>query len=409
MSILEPIAIAILQLWANKVRTLLTILGILIGVGSVVGVVSIGEGLRNTVMGELDRLGGGRLIMVFNPNPWVRQGNRWVRRPWEDYLTNQDVERIRRESQYAGSVLPLVGFGAEISFQKVTTSGEIQGTDPAYSDAMGWKVDHGRFLQPSDIKDRTRVCVLGKTVAEDLFGTAIDPLDQLIHINGERYRVIGIMTEKRMFGDDWGQNIMVPVTTVQSRMTGDDRLHVLFVHAGSIADTRFVVAEVQSILRRYHPYGNEFQVRDVGQELEQAETVFFILKAVIGGIAGISLLVGGIGVMNIMLVSVTERTREIGIRKAIGAQPAHILVQFLVESVTLSLFGGIIGLLLGIGIGKGGAAIIAKTSGGEFTSYISLQAVLLAIGFSAAVGIFFGVYPALRAARLDPVEALRYE
>jgi putative ABC transport system permease protein len=147
----------------------------------------------------------------------------------------------------------------------------------------------------------------------------------------------------------------------------------------------------------------------VGQELEQAETVFFILKAVVGGIAGISLLVGGIGVMNIMLVSVTERTREIGIRKAIGAQPSHILVQFLVESVTLSVFGGMVGLLLGVGIGKGGAAIIAKTSGGDFTSFISMQAVVLAIGFSAAVGIFFGVYPALRAARLDPVEALRYE
>jgi putative ABC transport system permease protein len=270
-------------------------------------------------------------------------------------------------------------------------------------------VDFGRFLQPSDLKERARVCVLGKTVADELFGENANPLDRLIRVRGERYRVIGVMTEKRMFGDDWGQNIMVPVTTLQARIAGNDRLHVLFVHARSIEDTRFVVAEVESILRRYHPHGNEFQVRDVGQELEQAETVFFILKAVVGGIAGISLLVGGIGVMNIMLVSVTERTREIGIRKAIGAQPSHILVQFLVESVTLSVFGGMVGLLLGVGIGKGGAAIIAKTSGGDFTSFISMQAVVLAIGFSAAVGIFFGVYPALRAARLDPVEALRYE
>ena len=170
-----------------------------------------------------------------------------------------------------------------------------------------------------------------------------------------------------------------------------------------------MIAEVKSILRRYHRHSEHFRVHDVGQDLQEGEKVFFILKMVIGGIAAISLLVGGIGVMNIMLVSVTERTREIGIRKAIGARPGHILAQFLVEAVSLSVFGGLLGLLLGLGLGRGGAMIISQASGQEFVSVVSANAVLLAIGFSAAVGIFFGVYPALRAARLDPVEALRYE
>ncbi len=405
----ELLAIAIHQLWSNKVRTLLTTLGILIGVGSVVGVISIGEGLRRTVMGELDRLGGGRLIMVSNPNPWIRQGRRWVQRPWEDRLGNDDVHRIRSESTYVGSVLPIIGGGGRVAHGDVDTSARFVGTDPTYADAMGWKVAQGRFVQPGDLGGRSRVCVLGSTVSEELFDPGESPLGAMIRLNRERFRVVGVMQEKRIFGDDWGRNIIVPFTTYQSRISGNKDLEMLFVHARTIQETPLVVAEVKSILRRYHPHGDLFKVRDIGQDLQQAERVFFILKAVIGGIAGISLLVGGIGVMNIMLVSVTERTREIGIRKAIGARPGHILTQVLVESVVLSVFGGLMGLLLGLGIGSGGAAIITRTSGQAFTSAISLDAILLAVGFSAAVGIFFGVYPALRASRLDPVEALRHE
>jgi putative ABC transport system permease protein len=385
------------------------VLGILIGVGSVVGVVSIGEGLRRTVVGELDRLGGGRLIMVMSPRPYVRQGDRWVPRPWDDYLTARDVVRIRNESQYVRSVLPMVSSGSSVARGKVETSAQLQGTDATYADIMGWEVATGRFLQPSDLAERARVCVLGDTIAEDLFGKRKTPLGELVRIGGERYRVVGRMVEKRMFGDDWGRNIVIPSTTLQARITGRKRLDMLFVHARSLEETPFAVAEVKSILRRYHKYGKEFEVRDIGEELQQVEVVFLILKAVVGGIAGISLLVGGIGVMNIMLVSVTERTREIGIRKAIGAQPGHILTQFLVESVALSVFGGLLGLLFGLSLGKGCAFLISKISGGEFLSVVSVNAVVLAVTFSAAVGIFFGVYPALRAARLNPVEALRYE
>ena len=409
MNVREPIAIALLQLWSNKVRTLLTVLGILIGVGSVVGVVSLGEGLRHAVMGEIDRLGGGRLITVSSPRDWIRQGGRWVRRPWDDHLTNDDVERLRDESRYIGSILPLVGAGGRLVYEKVDTSCRLQGTDPVYAEAMGWQVAEGRFLQPADILDRTRVCVLGQTVAEELFGKKGEGLDRLVRINDERFRVVGIMTEKRMFGDDWGRNVLISYTTLQARINGNQHLDTLLVHARTIETTPLVVAEVRSILRRYHTHGDKFNVQDIGEELKEAEKIFFILKAVIGGIAGVSLMVGGIGVMNIMLVSVTERTREIGIRKAIGAQPGHILLQFLIESVALSVFGGMLGLLLGFGLGQGGAAIITRLSGEPFPSVISANAVFLALTFSAGIGIFFGVYPALRAARMDPVEALRYE
>jgi len=409
MNLIEPVAMAIHQLWSSKIRTLLTVLGILIGVASVVAVISIGEGLRRTVVGGLDRLGGGRLIMVHNPNTHFRVGHRWVRRPWDDELTNADLERVRRESRFAKSVLPLVTTGGRLAHRNIETSGQFQGTDPLYAEAMGWEVAHGRFLRPSDLRERARVCVLGATGAEELFGPGQDPLDQLVRLNGERYRVAGVMAEKNLFGEDWGRNVILPYTTVQARITGRKSLNLLFVHARSVDETPFVVAEVESILRRYHLHGDAFNVQDIGQELKQVEQIILVLKAVIGGIAGISLLVGGIGVMNIMLVSVSERTREIGIRKAVGARPGHILFQFLVEAVTLSLFGGLVGLLLGLGLGKGAAAAITKLSGAEFISAVSPQSVVMAVGFSAAVGIFFGVYPALRAARLDPVDALRYE
>jgi len=408
MNLREPIAIAVFQLWANKVRTLLTILGILIGVGSVVGTVSIGEGMRHAVIGELDRLGGNRLVLVFNPTPWVREGNRWARRPWEDYLINADIERIRRGARHVQNAFPLIFAGADLAYDKASISGELRGTDITYGRAMGWDLARGRFLVPRDLSDRKRVCVIGDTIRRDLFGE-LDPIGRYLQLNGERYRVVGVMVEKRMFGEDWGTQVVVPYTTVQARILGRQRLSALFVHASSVSDTRTVVTEVKRILRRYHEHGEEFQVEDVGQNVQQAEQIFFILKAVVGGIAGISLLVGGIGVMNIMLVSVTERTREIGIRKAIGARPSDILTQFLVEAVVLSLFGGLVGLLLGLLLGQGGAAAIRKASGGEFLSIVSMQAIWLALGFSAAVGIFFGVYPAMRAARLDPVEALRYE
>lgn len=410
MIVREPIAIALMQLWTNKVRTLLTVLGILIGVGSVVGVVSLGEGLRHAVMGEIDRLGGGRLITVSGPREWIRQGGQWVRRPWDDYLTNDDINRLRQESRYIGSVLPMNGTGGgRITYQSVDTGCRIQGTSPDYAEAMGWKIEAGRFLQPIDIAERSRSCVLGRTVADELFGKNKSGIDHLVRIKDERFRVVGVMTEKRMFGDDWGNQVLVPFTTVQARFNGNRRLDTLLLHARTIEAAPLVVAEVRGILRRYHVHGDKFNVQDIGQELKEAEKIFFILKAVIGGIAGVSLMVGGIGVMNIMLVSVTERTREIGIRKAIGAQPNHIMLQFLIESVALSVFGGMLGLLLGLALGKGGAAIISKLSGEPFLSVISPNAVLLALSFSAAIGIFFGVYPALRAARMDPVEALRYE
>ena len=408
MNFTEPIKVGLSQLRANKMRSLLTILGILIGVGSVVGIVSIGEGLRQTLLTEFDRIGGSRLIWVMPPREWEREGGRWTQRAWREYITMGDVDAVQAESDRIEKVLPVVLGDARLQYKKASVDRRFQGTMTGYHRAMGWEVEHGRFISEKDIDRWRKICVIGSTIREELFGAG-NPLGEEIKIRGERYLVVGVMEEKKIFDNDWGSWIFVPISTAQKRLTGDEHIGELLVYARQSGEVKYVVEEVKRVFRRRHKHGGEFVVESVEGQLKRIQKVLLILKLAAGGIAGISLLVGGIGIMNIMLVSVAERTREIGIRKAVGAKRRHILSQFIVESVVLSLFGGILGIVFALALGFGISKVVSNLAKQPFPSHISVVAVLLALGFSAVVGVFFGVYPAVRASRLNPVEALRYK
>jgi putative ABC transport system permease protein len=396
------------QLRANKLRSVLTLLGIIIGVGSVVGVVSMGEGLRSKVMTEIDKIGGSRLIFVAPPPLFYNKNGRWILRPWVEHLTMEDAELIQEECPGVASVVPIAGSEELIKYGRASTESRLAGVRPDYTEVMDWHAEQGRFVNDTDIEEARKVLVLGDQVKKDLFGDR-EALDREVKIRDQRYVVIGVMESKRMFDQDWGTHVLIPLTTAQKRILGDKYLHAILVYATEGGKALALKEELEKFFKRHHEHGSEFKIMAAETEIEKVDRIINILKMVVGGIAGVSLLVGGIGIMNIMLVSVTERTREIGIRKAIGAKRRHIMLQFLVEAVVLSLCGGAIGILVGTGLGMGIAGAIQYFAKETFPSKVSLDAVAVAIGFSLLIGIFFGVYPARKASLLDPVEALRYE
>jgi len=368
MIILEPIVVAFHQLQANKMRSFLTMLGILIGVGSVMGVTSIGEGLRRQIVTEFERVGGSKLIVVQPPRQWIRKDGRWVRRTWEEHLLVEDIQRISEECENVSSVIPLNAGNAQLKYQKANASGDFWGVNPEFSEAWGWSVGEGRFISNSDLMKWRKIAVIGAKIKEDLFGTK-PAIGKEIKINDTRFEVVGVMEEKRMFYEDWGSRVFIPFTTVAKRMIGNDYLDVLFVYTKATGQAGTAADEIRKVLRRYKEHGDEFEIE----------------------------------------MAVTERTREVGIRKAVGAKRRDILTQFLIESATLCLFGGILGVLFGLGLGFGLSALITNLAGEPFPSVISIQATITALLFSALWGIVFGVFPAWKAAKLHPVDALRYE
>ena len=407
MILLEAIGIAISQLWANKVRSALTLLGMLIGVGSVVGIVSISEGMRRMVYEEFGKLGGANFIYVV-PREWVNRDGRWVRLARFEPLTMEDVRRAESVSDRIEVVLPMLPTGADATAGKASFSVQVEGTIPAYASAYDWHVDSGRFLLDGDISARRRVAVIGQKVVEEIFGKR-PALGREIKIRGQRFDVVGVMEERKIFNQDWGNRVLIPVSTAQKRLMGVKHISGLFVYTKTPDDAPIVEPLIVQELRRWHGRDAEYQVQSGKGILDQVEQTIMVMKMVTGGIAGISLLVGGIGIMNIMLVSVTERTREIGIRKALGARPLTLLTQFIIEAVVLSLFGGALGVGLGVSLGLGISAAIEHFAEFPFPSVVSSGSVVLALGISTAIGLFFGIFPAARAARLDPVEALSFE
>ena len=407
MTLLEPLFAGLGQLRAHKLRSLLTLLGIVIGVAAIIAVVSLGEGLRREVIAQFVFSGGAGMIEVEPPRQWVRKDGRWVRRPWEEHLTEADMAAMQREIDELHALVPSVRGGASLQRGKTTMQASYTGTSEAFNEGFNWPVASGRPLSADDLRLARKVCLIGGDVHKDLFQEA-DPLGEEILLNGDRYVVIGVLDERVRFGRSEGNMVLVPYTTAQKRLRGEDHFSGLTLFVEDLDAVERVVAAVRRILRRHHEHGDEFEVETSEGQIDNANEFFRVLQQVGGGIAGISLLVGGIGIMNILLVSVAERTREIGIRKALGAKPRHILGQFLAESVVLSMVGGLLGILSGLGLGLGAAFVIQQLApGAPFTSIVSAESVLWAVGFSSAVGIFFGVYPAFRAARLDPVEALR--
>ncbi len=402
MDFREALALALEMLAANRIRTALTVLGVVIGVAAIILLVSLGEGATAYITRELTGLGTNLLIIT----PGKTQTSGGFHPPIASTvrkLTYEDAVALRRRAGLLTDTVPVVLGTGKIRNQGVSRHVSVIGVTPEFQRVRNLYVEIGQFVSEEDVEGRRRVVVLGRTVKRELFGEE-NPLGEFVTLADSRYRVIGIMERKGVsLGFDIDDLVFIPVKSAQD-LFDTDRLFEILASVRSPDEMDRAIQQVKDILMRRHGNREDFTIMSQGAILSAFTTILKILTAVLGGIAGISLLVGGIGIMNIMLVSVRERTREIGIRKAVGARRRDILGQFLLESMVLSSLGGALGILVGIGGAKGLSLFFTY-----LPTHVSLWAVLMAFGFSAAVGVFFGVYPARRAALLDPIQALRYE
>jgi len=405
MKTLLLVRIAVRSILKNKLRTLLTMLGIIIGVAAVIVMVALGQGAKNQIRAQIDNLGSNLVIITpgASRSGGVSQGAGSFNR-----LTLTDVEALARESFYLSSVSPVIVAPAHAVGGSGNWRVGVNGVSADYPRIRNWEVESGRLFDEAEVRAMRKVCVIGRTVVDNLFADQ-DPVGQQIILRDVPFEIIGVLAKKGQTaeGRDQDDTILAPYTTVKTRLSGRQFIPMVVGSTDDKADVPAAIEEVRGILRDSHGLAayedDDFTVRDQNELAETAEKTTEVMTLLLAAIAGVSLLVGGIGIMNIMLVSVTERTREIGIRMAIGARGGDVLVQFLVEAVVMSAIGG----LLGVAAGYGGAALLEKLSGWE--TVITPQLVALALGFSAAVGIFFGFYPARKAAALDPIQALRYE
>lgn len=393
------------SLVANKMRSLLTMLGIIIGVAAVIALVSIGYGVRSQIQDSISSLGS-NLLMVYPGaprTPGVRPtADSQKTLKLEDYTTISHLQDIDMASPVsAGSSYVVI-----YTNKNWTTS--VNGVNSDFQYINNWTVKSGRFITASQVERRERVAVIGATVATNLFGTE-DPVGKDIRIKNNPYKVIGVLESKGSgsFGNDQDDVIYIPYTTGMERLQGVDYLRMIYIKAKDGVDLDRLQTDVENILRVRHniknPELDDFNVRNMATIMATVEETTATMTLFLGAVAAISLVVGGIGIMNIMLVSVTERTREIGVRKALGATYRVIVMQFLIEAVVISLVGGAIGILVGIGASK---LIGALTS---MKTVISMGPILLSFGFSMAIGLVFGLYPARKAAKLNPIDALHYE
>jgi putative ABC transport system permease protein len=410
MNIWQSVRIALRSIGANKMRSGLTMLGIIIGVMAVITMLSIGRGMQNTVTAQISSMGTNLLFI----RPGNTQAGGVRQNENAATLTLDDADALMSLPNVV-SVAPTIDGMGQLAYLGNNAVGRLIGVTPEYQDTMNANVASGEFVSASQVTGRSAVVVLGSQIATTLFDTA-DPVGQSIRISGQTFRVIGVMESKGGTGFmNQDTQIFVPITTAGSRLVGGNRYRGGNVVANinvKITDTSVqdaVVQDISDVLRERHHvvFQDDFTIQSQQDTLNALNQVTAAFTIFLGGIAGISLVVGGIGIMNIMLVSVTERTREIGLRKAVGARKRDILIQFLTEAMVLSLAGGVIGILLGAII----ARIISGISMGTTTlqTAVDIDAIMLAIIFSLAVGLFFGSYPASRAAGLHPIDALRYE
>jgi putative ABC transport system permease protein len=407
MNFLMIIKVAFRALVRNKMRAALTMLGIIIGVGAVIAMVSIGQGAQASVQAQIESIGTNLLFVSAGAQNvgGVRSG---TGDNGGNTLTAEDLEAIRREVPSVAYVTPAVNTRSQLVFGNMNWNTQIQGVNQDYPTIRKWTVASGDFFTDSDVRSAGRVIVIGHTIADNLF-SGMDPVGQTVRVLNLPFRVVGVMARKGQDpqGRDQDDVAFAPYTSVQKKILGSPRLQIAYVSAISQDATYTAQTQISELLRQRHRLTpnepDDFTVRNMSDIAEAANETNSIMTILLGSIAGVSLLVGGIGIMNIMLVSVTERTREIGIRMAIGARSSAVKTQFLIESIVLSLTGGLLGIVFGVI-----ASLVIPVMLG-WPTLVSMMAIIGSLLFSAAVGIFFGYYPARKAAALDPIDALRYE
>jgi len=392
----------------NKMRSALTMLGIIIGVGAVIAMVAIGTGASQKIAEQISSMGSNLLIIV--PGATTAGGVR-MGGGTQSTLNLNDANAILKECPAVADVAPSMGGVAQVIYGHLNWSTGINGTTPGMLIVRDWSLSAGRAFAQQDVKSATKVCLLGQTVVDNLFGEQ-NPVGQTIRIKNVPFTVIGVLSPKgqNAQGSDQDDTVMVPVTTAQKKLFGTQfpgMVRVIMVKAKSAESLSSAEKQITELLRQRHHIGqkqdNDFTVRNLTQLMQAAEQSTNVMTMLLGAIASVSLLVGGIGIMNIMLVSVTERTREIGIRMAIGAKTWDIRLQFIIEALTLSLIGGIIGIIAGV------STSIIISSASDWPVVVSPASIALSFCFSGIIGIFFGFYPAYKASLLNPIDALRYE
>jgi len=406
MNIIATFKVALRALARNKLRSVLTMLGIIIGVAAVIAMVSVGQGAQATIQDQISSVGTNILYI------WPASRNIGGARTGAggaNTLVPDDADAIVRECSAVAAATPIVQAGAQIAYTNQNWNTRVQGVNEKTPQIRAWNVVRGDFFTEGDVRTSARVAVLGQTVVDNLFGGS-DPIGETIRIRQLPFRVVGVLTPKgqNAQGQDQDDVVFAPYTTVMKKML-NSQLNVSYIMISAArADATYTAEQqISDLLRQRHNIqGNQqddFQVRNLTDIADAAEATNRIMTILLGSVAGVSLLVGGIGIMNIMLVSVTERTREIGIRMAIGARTTSVRQQFLIESVTISVMGGLVGIVIGIITSK------VISSALEWPTLISSMSIIISVIFSAAVGITFGYYPARKAASLDPIDALRYE
>ena len=400
--IFNALLIAIREIRRNLTRSFLTVIGIVIGVAAVITMVTLGRGATEMVKQNISKMGNNLLVL--------RPGQGWG--GGAPQFSLKDVDAIRDQVPGIVAVAPFVSNNATVIYQEKSETYDVQGTTPNYFAIANWNVGIGRFFTETEMAESTPVCVIGETIRKELFGAGVDPVGSKIRVKSMTLEVIGVTAAKGQggFGDDLDDNVITPYTTVIHRLSGRQggkSFNQIMISGEQNYPSAYIVADIAALMReRRKITANEddnFNVFDSQQLAEVISSSTKVMTSLLGAVAGVSLLVGGIGIMNIMLVSVTERTREIGIRLAIGARAREVLLQFLVEAVTLSCIGGVTGIALAYGL----CTTLAKVVGAPFLFDPKIN--LVAFIFSAAIGIIFGFMPARRAAGLDPIDALRHE
>ena len=397
--------IALRALGRNKLRSFLTMLGIIIGVGAVIAMVAIGEGAKATIRSQIASLGTNVLIVLPGTTfqGGVRTGSGGV-----NTLVDSDAKAMMQELPSVAFASPALRRPEQVVAGNLNWSTLAQGVAPEFQQIRDWQVAEGRFLHEGDMESAAKVAVVGQTVVDQLFGND-DPIDSVLRIRNIPFRVVGVLAPKGQSsqGTDQDDTVMIPYTTMQKRLMRITWVQSIVVSAVSAERVQEAQEQISLLLRQRHRIGpdreDDFTIRNLSDIAEAASASARVMAVLLGSVASISLLVGGIGIMNIMLVSVTERTREIGIRMAVGARSRDIMFQFLVEAVVMAASGGLIGILLGIG----SSVLLNRVA--QWPTLISPEIVAVAFFFSGAVGVFFGFYPAQKAAHLDPIDALRYE